>query len=389
MRKKPGSKLLLRYFSSRCSEKDKLHIEKWAAENPRNMEMLNSLQKIWDLSSEVRTEWDPVQRLQKLSERMEELERENARNRLRDFKLYRIVSRPKVSSFPMRTVLASILAVVGFAGLLYAAIYFRHEALQKEEEAQNESFMIQEASTKPGQQVSLRFADGTKVVLNSVSELKYSTTRAGVRNVYLSGEAYFEVVHSKAHPFFVHVRNGTIRDVGTKFDVRAWPGDRSTRIAVVQGMVSLHPKNGLGKPVLIHKDQYSVVGMNCVLVPPTDANVSDDIEWMKGQHVFRNKPVYEVIKQIWRSYGIHCFVSDTSMLARRITTSFDNRDPAKRVLDMIALSLNLKYKMSRDSVYFIPQRKGLESYQSNTISASRQRADAGPGKKGGDDDENS
>ncbi len=376
MRKKPGSKLLLRYFSSRCSEKDKLQIEKWANESPRNMEMLNSLQKIWDLSSEAKTEWEPVQRLQKLSERIEELERENARNGRRDFKLYRIVPRPKVSGFPLRTVLASALAAVGFAGLLYAAIYFRHEALQKEEEAQNESFMIQEASTKPGQQVSLRFADGTKVVLNSVSELKYSTTRSGVRNVYLSGEAYFEVIHSKAHPFIVHVQNGTIRDVGTRFDVRAWPGDRSTRVAVVQGMVSLHPEDESGRPVLIHKDQYSVVGRNSVLVPPTDADVSDDIEWMKGQHLFQNRPVHEVIKQIWRSYGIHCFVSDTSMLSRRITTSFDNRDPAKRVLDMIALSLDLKYKVSQDSVYFIPQRPMLESRRANTKTASHQKADA-------------
>lgn len=389
MKKKPSSRVLTRYFSSRCSEKDKLQVEKWAAENPRNMEMFSKLKEIWDLSSEVKTEWDPVQTLRSLSAKIAELEREDRRDTGREFKLYRIVSSRRVSRFPMKAVLQSVSALVGFAGLLYFAIYFRNQALQKAEEAQNESFMIQEASTNPGQQVSLRFADGTKVVLNSDSELKYSTTRAGVRNVYLSGEAYFEVVHSKAHPFIVHVQNGTIRDVGTKFDVRAWPGDETTRVAVVEGMVSLHPRNGSGKPVIIHGDQYSIVGNNSVLIPPTNASVLNDIEWMKGQHVFQNKPVYEIIRQIWRSYGIHCFVSDTSILSSRLTTSFDNRDPAKRVLDMIALSLDLKYKVSRDSVYFIPERPGLESRHATTISAGRRRAEAGPGKKGCYGDESS
>ncbi len=351
--------------------------------------MLSKLKEIWELSSEVKAEWNPSKTLRSLSAKIAELEREERRGTGREFKLYRIVSSRRVSRFPIKAVLQSLSALVGFAGLLYFAIYFRNAALQKAELAQNENFTIQEASTKPGQQVSLRFADGTKVVLNSASELKYSTTRAGVRNVYLRGEAYFEVIHSKAHPFIVHVQDGTIRDVGTEFDVKAWPDDRSTQVAVVKGMVSLHPRNGSGKPVIIRRDQYSIVGNDSVLIPPTNADVMNDIEWMKGQHVFENKPVHEIIRQIWRSYGIHCFVSDTSILSSRLTTSFDNSDPAKRVLDMIALSLDLKYKVSQDSVYFIPDRPVFDSRRANTISAGHHRADASSGKKGAYGDESS
>lgn len=345
--------------------------------------MFNRLKEIWDLSSKVKTEWDPALRLRKLSAKIDELERENMRDMGREFKLYRIDPRRRVSMFPVKAVLQSVSALVGFAALLYVAIYFKNEALRKAEEARNENFMIQEASTKPGQQVSLRFADGTKVVLNSASELKYSTTRAGVRNVYLSGEAYFEVVHSKAHPFIVHVQNGTIRDVGTKFDVKAWPGDRSTQVAVVEGTVSLHAEDQTGKPVIINKDEYSIVEKNEVLVPPTYTDVSRDIEWMKGQHIFENKPLARVIRQIWRSYGIHCFVSDTSILSMRLTTSFGNHDPAKRVLDMIALSLDLRYKVSRDSVYFIPQHLEPKSHQARGKSEGRSVEDIGTGEKGG------
>lgn len=360
MKRKPSSKLFSRYFSANCTEKEKSKIESWIAKDPGNKEIFGRLREIWELSSRPTDNWDPMHQLDKLSARMREFERTNRSRPGKGFRLYRIAPRPTVSRLSPKMVLQYSAGLIAFVGLVYAVFFFKNKAVEKAKLAQNKDFIIQEASTKPGQQVSLQFADGTKVVLNSASRLKYSTNLAGVRNVYLAGEAYFEVVHSKIHPFIVHVADGAIRDVGTKFDVEAWPGDDRTQVTVVEGIVSVHPEDSSGKAVVVRQDQFSVIRKNRVMVPPTNADVLKDIEWMKGKHSFENDPVKDVIKQVWRSYGIHCFVSDTSLLSREITTSFDNHDPAKRVLNIIALSLDLKYKVSQDSVFFIPERPRLK-----------------------------
>jgi Fe2+-dicitrate sensor, membrane component len=249
--------------------------------------------------------------------------------------------------------------------------------MEKQSLERAKQFALWEAQTKPGQQVTLNFADGTKVVLNSASQLKYSISSQGVREVYLQGEAYFEVVHSDAQPFILHVVDGTIRDIGTKFDVKAWPDDERTRLAVIEGMISVQPNGRTQENILVRGHQYCVIGKGGVMVPPSYTNVSRDIQWLDGKQAFHNEAMSDVVRQIWRIYGIHCFVSDTSILSKRITTSFDNRDPAKRVLDIIALSLNLKYKIWKDSVLFVPSEPLLRESKriNNTKDASYEKGE--------------
>ena len=352
MLRKPNSKLLVRYFSSTCTEKEKLKIEAWINSSPKNKDLFDRLKAVWDVSSQVGKEWDYARPLEKLSAKINETGGSSWTNR--GFRLHRITPQPKRASSSLKTVIAIAATLIALIGSLYTIRYLREIVMEKQSLERAKQFALWEAQTKPGQQVTLNFADGTKVVLNSASQLKYSISSQGVREVYLQGEAYFEVVHSDAQPFILHVVDGTIRDIGTKFDVKAWPDDERTRLAVIEGMISVQPNGRTQENILVRGHQYCVIGKGGVMVPPSYTNVSRDIQWLDGKQAFHNEAMSDVVRQIWRIYGIHCFVSDTSILSKRITTSFDNRDPAKRVLDIIALSLNLKYKIWKDSVLFVP-----------------------------------
>lgn len=347
--------MLSRYFSSRCSEEEKLKVEAWISANTRNKELFDGLKSVWELSGRVGKEWDFAHSIQKLSAMMKETETPSPRNG--NLRLYRIT--PKPASGFMKPFIKIAAAVVALLGTLYGVHYLREKALEKEAYALNRSFAIEEASTKPGQQATIRFADGTKVALNSASYLRYSDDPEGSRDIYLDGEAYFEVVHSDSHPFIVHAGSETIRDVGTKFDVKAWSDDNSARVAVLDGAVSIQTNDRTEKDVFVFHNQYCVVGRDGIVLPPTYADVSRMLEWMDGKLVFHDAPMSEVIKQIRRKFGLFCSVSDTSILSKRITTTFDKREPPKRVLDIIALSLNLTYKTSRDSVIFMFSRPFL------------------------------
>lgn len=341
--------MLVRYFSSRTTEKESARIEAWANKRPENRAMLERWRKIWRKSEKVAGEWDTAVYLQKLNTTVAQTEEQKSRKgRIR---LIRITPQNGVPAFSFRRAFSIAALVMVLAGAVYVLHDLKELALQSQLRGAN--LAVQEASTKPGQQVQLQFADGTKAVLNSASSLKYSVGRNGVRNVYLKGEAYFSVVHSDIHPFIVHVHNGTIRDIGTQFDVEAWPHDNSIRVAVMKGMVSVQPKGRKGPPIVLGANEFSVMNIDGAVTPPTTiADISRYIQWMDGKYSFFNDPLKNVMHQIWRTYGVHCFVSDSSILSRRITTSFTDREPPRRVVDIIALSLHLTYRMSGDSVLF-------------------------------------
>jgi len=351
---KPNFRVMSRYLASRFTEREKRKVEVWISLNAKNKEFFDNLRNIWEMSSRVGGEWDFARPIQRLSAMIKKTDASSSRNG--DFRLYRIAAKPSFASISTNPIFQVAAVFVALVGLLFAVYNLKEKALEKQFEERQKSFAIEEASTKPGQQATFKFADGTKVVLNSASRLKYSNDPEGSRYVFLDGEAYFDVVHSDAHPFVVHAGNKTVKDVGTKFDVKAWSDDDNMQVVVVEGIVSVQPKGKNEKDILVYHNQYCVVNDGGIVLPPTYTDVSRGIDWMNGKLVFHDAPMREVVKQIQRSYGIRCLVADTAILSKKITTSFEKQDPPKQVLDVIALSLNLTYKMSRDSVLFESSR---------------------------------
>lgn len=352
MRKRLSYRLLSRYLSGTATEKERARVESWIQANPGNRRDFDQILKLWEVSGRSDDEgWGYAGQLEKY--RVKIREDKNAQRRGEQVRLYRIPQRQRANVFSTRVISSIAAAVIVLFGVIYVAQYLKREALEEAARTRLHDLVIEEASTKPGEQVSLRFANGTKAILNSASTLKYSVNGDGVQNIYLKGEAYFMVVHSDAHPFVVHTNDGIIRDIGTEFDVKAWPNDRNMRVVVMKGIVSVQSFGKPAKPVVLTAHQYSLIDPDSILIPPTyTPDPAKFIAWLNGNYAFHNALVSEVLRQIWRTYGIHCFVSDSSVLQKRITTSFSAHDPAKKVIDVLALALQLQCTTHRDSVFF-------------------------------------
>lgn len=90
-----------------------------------------------------------------------------------------------------------------------------------------------------GSKLSTKLPDGTTVTLNSGSVLSFPEKFEGaVRNVRLSGEAFFEVEHDPSKPFIVHFRDQEVKVLGTSFNIRAYEPEDLTEVAVATGKVS-------------------------------------------------------------------------------------------------------------------------------------------------------
>lgn len=202
-------------------------------------------------------------------------------------------------------------------------------------------------ATGIGQRDSIILADGSRVVLGPASWIFAS---GNGRSVQVNGEAYFDVVHDTTRPFTVVTENVLIRDVGTKFPVHTDSGP-PVRVVVNEGAVRIVV--GRRDSVALAAGDVAVVEGNGRVDVQRGAASADDLAFTRGRLVFRDASMAELAADLHRWYGVELRVSDTALLRRHFTGSFET-EPSGRVLDVIALALNARVDRRGDTAFIRP-----------------------------------
>src|SRR5258708_5365973 len=119
---------------------------------------------------------------------------------------------------------------------------------------------INQVSTRNGSRTKIVLPDGSQVWLNSGSNLTYTKefgTR--LREVELSGEAYFDVVKNPEQPFIIHTRQIDVKVVGTAFNVKSYPGERRTETTLIRGRVEVMIHNRPDEKIVLKPNEKLVV----------------------------------------------------------------------------------------------------------------------------------
>lgn len=177
--------------------------------------------------------------------------------------------------------------------------------------------------------------DGSTVTLGPKSEIAVRFSASERRVALLSGEAFFEVTHNQAEPFFVEAGDTTIRVVGTTFDVNRAPG--SVRVSVQEGIVEIHEPEGSGalarKTVhmlkagqrleAIERDAAEGPQMAAVILPPTRTTAPG--AWRQGWLVYENARLADLMADVNRYYapGVRLSPEANDL---RVTASFRTTD---------------------------------------------------------------
>lgn len=200
------------------------------------------------------------------------------------------------------------------------------------------------ATTPRGQRATLKLPDGTRVTLGVASSLKHPVQFVGgVREVWLEGEAYFEVEHDATQPFLVHAGDVVAQDLGTQFVVRAYADDAHTRVVVREGKVGLRAKAAppATAPRVIESGQLGRLGANGDLV----VERADTAAWFSATNgflVFRNTPLRDAAEQLERWYDVDVQVVGSAELGMRPLTATFREEPPAEALRVIAAVLNLE-----------------------------------------------
>ncbi|MFT3948021.1 MAG: FecR domain-containing protein [Agriterribacter sp.] len=157
-------------------------------------------------------------------------------------------------------------------------------------------------TTPRGGQYQVILPDGSTVWLNAASSLRFPTRFKGaLREVELTGQAFFDISHNKKHPFIVKVSDMQVEVLGTQFDVMAYAEEAALNTTLVEGSVKLKTS---GHPVMLTPGQQGSRLNAEKIMEVKPVNVNEVIAWKDGRFYFEGTSVQSIMRQLQRWYDV-------------------------------------------------------------------------------------
>ncbi|WP_445735976.1 FecR family protein [Mariniflexile sp.] len=209
-----------------------------------------------------------------------------------------------------------------------------------------------------GQRFEVQLSDGTSIMLNAGSSLKYPVNfiKGENRQVFLKGEAFFNVAKDATHPFIVNANEIDVRVLGTKFNISSYPEDENINTVLVEGSVSTY-KNGdtyLSETATLLKPGYKAAWHKknkVVEVGKTD--IETHIAWMDGRLILYEVAFNDILKKLERQYNVTFINNNKSLEGRYFTAKFDIEN-IYQVVQSLSFSGNFTYKFNEDKIIINP-----------------------------------
>ena len=201
--------------------------------------------------------------------------------------------------------------------------------------------------TPKGGEYHVVLSDGSKVWLNADSKLKFPVNFGeGGREVFLSGEAYFEVVHDERHPFIVETDLGNVRVYGTQFNVRRYVDEEEIKATLVDGSVGF-AKNGQEEGEYIKIEPgYQIRYEEGQEVVVQKVKVHNEIAWKNRQFSFERKPLDEIMKDFMRWYDVNITFEDESLNELYFSATLNRYGNIETLLRFFEEGYDIKFEIN-------------------------------------------
>ncbi len=207
-----------------------------------------------------------------------------------------------------------------------------------------------------GKTSEILLPDGTKVFLNAGSRLAYPDLFTGsAREVLLTGEAYFEVKHDLKHPFIVQVNGLRIKDLGTAFNVSAYPVDGQIETVLTEGKLSIKPDNSglFSQATELVPGQMASFDRQTNQIKVKSVDVDDYISWTQGMLKFESVDLSRIVKKLERFYNIRFQFNDPILGSLKISGKLELKEDKNEVVERIARTASVKITEKGEDYYEI------------------------------------
>lgn len=250
----------------------------------------------------------------------------------------------KITRFPVwiRSVAACLLIISTIAGIFY----FNN----KSHPPTTNLATFQQMTTGSGEMKTITLTDGTRITLNNESRLKYPVTFNGAtREVFLTGEAFFEVAHNPAKPFEVHTDELDVQVLGTSFNVKAYGGDKELSVSVATGKVGVLPVGAKDKTYMLLPGEELAYSRSTGKFSQSKIDAVDISAWQKGKFIFSNETLENITRQLERYYKVTFLFNNKSVLAKQISLKVKNQS-ISTVMKAMSISGEFRYKIEGNKI---------------------------------------
>lgn len=318
-------RLITGYLEGNLTPDELAALTAWLSESTENQEYFRQLKNIHDSSAylmiSTKDAWEKV---------MEQI-------------------KPERESFPIWRILQRVAAIM-LLPLLFSVIWLYSDQQNRQKFNENHFFI---ANAAYGSYTSFELPDGSKVWLNSGSQLKYPAEfNKKNREVFLSGEAYFEVHANSAVPFFVNTPYFVVRATGTHFNVVAYKNYLYPSVTLLEGKVSVSSINdskAQGSTTYLKPQQHLDFDTLTGLAVVQNEDTYKYIAWKDGKLVFRNDPLSEVASRISLQYNVDIQIVGDRIKRYRYRATFEN-EPLDELLRLLKLSAPIDYREIKPSL---------------------------------------
>ncbi len=220
-----------------------------------------------------------------------------------------------------------------------------------------------------GERKNFQLPDGSVVALNAGSKM-YFKENYGIssRDIYLEGEAFFDVKHNQSLPFIVHTLAMDIKVLGTAFNVKAYPDEKITETSLLRGIVEITLKQEQNRKVMLHpnqkvkwklRDSFADSSITAIVkkgkkLPSVDSLVQSlnktdegkiqETAWTENKLVFEDEEFADIAILLERWYGVKVEFSDDYIRRYRFTGVFV-KEQLGTVLSFLKESRSFNYEI--------------------------------------------
>jgi ferric-dicitrate binding protein FerR (iron transport regulator) len=331
--------LATKYLSKEASNEEKTSFYNYL-EKDEYYNLFTHLKDEWEKAGmlQVESEFNIESGIEKLTQKIKKVEPSFSFDHKKNRTQRRLLFNPTFLKYAAS--IAFLLVLV--TGTLYVSGIFKQKPVV---------ITWNEKQTVMGEKWIVTLLDGSRVTLNADSKLKYPTHFGEkLREVYLEGEAFFEVQHDSSRPFIVHSGNLSTTVLGTKFNVSAFPAEKNIAVSLVEGKVRVAKEEpgAVEGIVILQPKQQLIYDKEKEISTFDQFDEQKAIGWKDNVLVFQKEPFNNVLVKLERAYGIKFELTDQSFSNRKITANFQN-ESLWTISETLKKLTGLQYKTIKEN----------------------------------------
>lgn len=220
---------------------------------------------------------------------------------------------------------------------------------------QQEDPVYHMAHSPRGSVSDLLLPDGSVIYLNADSRIEYSVEgKKGKREVFLYGEAWFDVAKDPKRPFLVHTSAYDIYVTGTRFNIKAHDSDKDVITTLEEGEVHLKSTDDfrLEKDIILKPGEQAFLDKDAKTIAVKSVNAEWYSSWKENKLIFINMSMKELEVTLERKYGVEINVKDKDLLDLHFDGTIKN-ETIIEVLEILKIALPIEYHITDQTIEII------------------------------------